>query len=137
MPRRLRLLALTLTLALAAAASAVAATRHGVTPVAPTGGSSVPAGKAPAFRVRASGPGQVWIRVCKKNKTNRAGVICAKESIGRAKKKDGAFEYKPRVHDYSGFWLNSPGAYYWQAYRIACNASDCRQEGPIVRFQVR
>ena len=37
-------------------------------------------------------------------------------------------------------WLNSPGTYYWQAYRIECivgsDLSDCRQEGPIVKVKV-
>jgi hypothetical protein len=137
MPRPLRLLALTLILALVPAASALAATKNGITPLAPKGGTSVPAGTSPVFRVRANGPGQVWIHVCKKKKKLRGGVICSKESIGRAKKKNGAFEYKPKFFDYPEFWLNSPGRYYWQAHRIACNAKDCQQEGPIVRFRVR
>ena len=118
-------------------ASASAATKNGITPVAPKAGTSVPAGKSPTFRVKVNGPGQVWIHVCKKKKKNSDGVICTKESIGRAKKKNGAFQYKPTFYDYPAFWLNSPGRYYWQAHRIDCNSNDCRQEGPIVRFRVR
>ncbi len=132
-----RAIALALMLVLAAAAgSAAAATKNGITPLAPKAGSSVPAGKSPVFRLRASGPGQVWIHVCKSKRRNSEGVICTKESIGRAKKKNGAYEYKPRFFDFPAFWLNSPGRYFWQAHRIACDSRDCRQEGPVVRFRV-
>jgi hypothetical protein len=131
---------------LALAGPAAAATRNGITPVAPKAGTSVPVGKSPVFRMRANGPGQVWVHVCKSKRKNADGVICMRgsgvgatftgDSIGRAKKNRGAYEYKPRFFDFPEFWLNSPGTYYWQAHRITCNARDCRQEGPIVRFRV-
>lgn len=119
-------------------ASASAATKNGVTPLAPKAGKSVPGGKSPTFKVRAKGPGQVWVRVCKSRKKNFHGLICIKESIGRAKKQSGSFRYKPKFFGFPAFWLNSPGRYYWQAHRIACEGttSDCRQEGPIVGFKV-
>ena len=136
-----RTLALTIALAaltfvIAMAGNATAATKNGITPLAPKAGTSVPAGKSPLFRVRAKGPGQVWIHVCESKHKDSSGVICSNESIGRAKKKNGAFQYKPTFYDYPGFWLNKPGVYYWQAFRIACNAQDCEQEGPVVRFRV-
>ena len=88
--------------------------------------------------MRARGSGQVWVHVCKTKRQNADGVICSKESIGRARKRDGVFRYKARFFDFPGFWLNTPGTYYWQAHRISCEGdlSDCRQEGPIVRFRV-
>ena len=132
------LTAATLLLTLALAVPAAAATKNGITPLAPKAGSSVPAGKSPTFRMRANGPGQVWVHVCKSKRKNADGVICTEESIGRATKKGGVFRYKPRFFDFPEFWLNSPGTYYWQAHRIDCagDISDCRQEGPIVRFRV-
>ena len=119
--------------------SAAAATKNGITPLAPKAGKSVPAGKRPTFKLRAKGPGQVWVHVCKSKKKDSEGVICSEESIGRAKKKGGTFSYKPKFFDYDEFWLNSPGTYYWQAYRIECRSgsSDCKQEGPVVRFKVK
>lgn len=128
--------ALAVVVSLAAAASAVAATKHGITPVAPKAGTSVRAGESPTFRMRVKGPGQVWVHVCRSRKKDNAGVICSKESLGRAKKKNGAFRFTPGFYDYPGFWLQRPGVYYWQAYRIHCNAADCEQEGPVVRFRV-
>ena len=132
-----RTLALAVALVLVTAGSAVAATKHGITPLAPKAGTSVPAGKSPVFRMRVKGPGHVWVHVCKSKRRNSAGVICNKISIGQAKKKNGVFEYKPEFFDYDGFWLNNPGRYYWQAHRISCNSQDCQQEGPIVRFRVK
>jgi hypothetical protein len=124
---------------LAVPSAASAATKNGVTPVSPKAGSSIPTAERPTMKVRARGGGQVWIHVCKSKKKDADGLICTKESIGRAKKKGSTFQYKPKFFDFPEFWLNSPGTYYWQAHRIACedgNISDCRQEGPIVRFRV-
>jgi hypothetical protein len=133
------LLALVITGLLALPPAAVAATKHGITPLAPKAGSSVPAGKSPTFKMRVKGKGQVYVNVCKSRKKDSDGKICPTESIGKAKKKGGSFRYKPKFFDFPEFWLNSPGTYYWQAYRIACeggNLSDCYQEGPIVKFKV-
>ena len=132
-----RTLALIVALSLATAGSAAAATKNGIKPLAPKAGTSVPVGKSPKFRMKVSGPGQVWVHVCRSKKKDKEGVICSKESIGRAKKKNGVFVFKPTFYDYPGFWLNRPGRYYWQAFRIACNSLDCEQEGPIVRFRVK
>jgi len=56
------------------------------------------------------------------------------ESLGEAKKKNGVYSFKAKFFDFPTFWLNTPGTYYWQAYRIDCSGSDCKQEGPIVKF---
>jgi hypothetical protein len=121
---------------LAGASPALAAS--GITPLSPKSGSTVPAGQSPTFKMRVKGAGQVWVHVCKSKKKNADGVICSDESIGRATKKGGVFQYKPKFFDYDEFWLNSPGTYYWQAHRIQCDSGidDCLQEGPIVKFKV-
>jgi hypothetical protein len=111
----------------------------GVTPLAPKQGDVVAAGERPTFRLKARGGGQVWVRVCTSPRKNRVGLICNRESIGRAHRTEAKrFKYRPRFHDYPEFWLNSPGTYYWQAYRIACEngLEDCRIEGPVVKFKV-
>lgn len=119
--------------------SAPAFAASGITVVSPKAGAKVASGKSPTFKLRVKGSGQVWVHVCKSKKKDDQGVICSDESIGRAKRKNGVYQYKPQFFDFPAFWLNSPGTYYWQAHRIACegsNTSDCRQEGPIVRFRV-
>jgi hypothetical protein len=126
-----------LVLLIALGGSAGAATKHGITPLAPKAGATVPRGKSPIFRMRKSGPGQLWVHVCRSAKKDGEGTICPDESIGRARlKSGGVWEYRPKFFDYPSFWLNSPGTYYWQAYRISCSGSDCRQEGPVVKFRV-
>ena len=123
-------------LLLATASPAVAAS--GITIISPKSGATVAAGQSPTFKMRVKGAGQVWVHVCKSKKKNADGVICSDESIGRARKKGGTYQYKPKFFDFPTFWLNSPGTYYWQAHRIKCEGdiSDCLQEGPIVKFKV-
>ena len=135
-----RTLALTAFTALALAGPAAAATKNGITPLAPKAGTSVPAGKAATFRMRVSDPGAgVFLHVCKSNKKDKDGMICKKATILQAKKRKGVFVAKQTFFDFPAFWLNNPGTYYWQAYRIECSSgsSDCKQEGPVVRFKVK
>src|SRR3954469_10630479 len=139
----LRLMAILAAGCLALAAPALASSSlHGITPLSPKAGASVPHGRAPTFRVRVKGKGAVWIVVCKSRARGKEGVICSKkstgdtnESIGRAKKHGSVFEFKPTFYDFPQFWLNTPGTYYWQAHRLACSSRrDCAQEGPVVKF---
>ena len=137
MGRRIATAATTTLLVVACGATAVAATRNGVTPLSPKGTISV--GKQPTFKMRVSGPGAVYVHVCKSRKKDSEGVICTTESIGQARRKNGVFVYKPKLFTYPGFWLQTPGTYYWQAPRIQCEGDldDCRQEGPLVRTRIR
>jgi hypothetical protein len=134
-----------LTLILAAAALlavptvAFAATKNGITPTSPKAGKTIAVGKRPTMKGRVNGAGQVYVHVCKSKKKDADGLICTKEAIKRAKKSRGRFSVKLPFFDFPEFWLNSPGTYYWQAHRIACEGgdiSDCRQEGPTVRIKV-
>jgi hypothetical protein len=136
MPLRPAVLALPALLLLPAAATA--ATKNGVTPIAPKAGASVPVGSTPTFRARARGGGTVWVHVCKSKRKDRFGVICHKADIGQMKRRGGEYRYTSKFFDFPEFWLNSPGTYYWQAHRIKCStgSTDCRKEGPIIRFRV-
>ena len=135
-----RLCIASLLVVLALPATAGAATRNGVTPISPKAGDAVPRGEAPLFRVRARGGGEVYVHVCRSRKRRADGLICTRESVGRAKRgKGGVYRYRPRFHDFPGFWLNRPGVYFWQAHRIRCErrrTRDCRQEGPTLKLRV-
>ena len=124
--------------ALALAGPAAAATKNGITPLAPKAGTSVPAGRAATFRMRVSDPGAgVFVHVCKNNRRNKEGMICKKATILQAKKRNGAFQAKQQFFDFPEFWLNAAGTYYWQVFRIDCTGgSDCSKEGPIVKIKV-
>src|SRR3954447_320631 len=135
--RRLMLLILPAVLVLPT--TAFAASKHGITPRSPRAGSTVRVGGTPTVRGKVKGKGPIYVQVCASKRKDKEGVICHKADIGQAKKKGKRFNYTPTFFDYPAFWLNSPGTYYWQAYRIACehgNIRDCRQEGPIVKFKV-
>jgi hypothetical protein len=110
----------------------------GITPLAPKKNATVRAGTSPTFKMRVRGAGTVWVHVCKSKKRNGDGVICSKAQIGQAKKKGGVYRFKPKFFDFPAFWLNTPGRYYWQAYRINCegNLNDCKQESKITKFKV-
>jgi hypothetical protein len=139
MSARLTLL-LALTALLAVPTVAFGATKHGITPKSPKAGSTIPVGKRPTMKGKVKGKGPVYVYVCKSKKKDSEGLICDKETIKKAKKKNGKFSVKLPFFDFPEFWLNSPGTYYWQAHRIACivgsDLSDCRQEGPIVKIKV-
>jgi hypothetical protein len=120
---------------LAAAVPARAAS--GIHPISPARGDSVPRGEAPAFRMRVNGRGDVFVRVCRSDRKRR-GAICANEAAGQARRgRDRVYTFKPKLYRFSSYFANRSGTYHWQAVRIACQGTDCRQEGPVVRFEVR
>jgi hypothetical protein len=127
-------------LAIVAVSAAPAFALNGVTPISPKRGDTVPVGKSPTFKMKVVGDHTgVFVHVCKSKRKDDDGMICNDELIGKAKKKRGTrYQLKPRFFDFPEFWLNSPGTYYWQAYRTACDAGldDCKAEGPVVRFKV-
>jgi hypothetical protein len=120
-------------LVVAGAVPVLAATRHGITPVSPKPGATVPAGANPTFKVRAHGKGPVWVYVCRSPHRRKYGVICDHVPI-RAKRQGRyyvahASYFAPLVH---------AGTYYWQAHRIRCEhgTGDCLQEGPVSKLVV-
>jgi hypothetical protein len=135
---RIAIRALALIAVLALAVPALAATKHGVTPVAPKAGATVKAGVAFTFKAKAKGGGTVWLHVCKSKKKKKDGTICNTALIAQMKKKDGVYRHTTKTYSFPSHWLNTPGTYYWQVHRIKCegSTSDCRQEGPIVKLKV-
>ena len=129
-------LLVTIGVALLLAAPAFAA--NGITVVSPKSGAKVKTGTRPTFKVKVSGQGTVWVHVCKSKKKDSDGVICSDELIHQMKKKGSTASLKAPFFDFPDFWLNSPGTYYWQAYRISCEngTSDCKQEGAVTKFKV-
>jgi hypothetical protein len=135
----MRRLAAAAVLAAAALLAPAALAAGGITPISPQRGDTVPAGKSATFKLKYRGKGAIYVHVCKSPDKDRKGLICDKESIGKARKKSGSRAvYKARLYDFPEFWLNRPGTYYWQAHRIACEngIEDCRIEGPVVKFKV-
>ena len=113
---------------------------NGVKPISPKAGDAVPAGKRPTFKIAVKGRHTgVFVHVCKSKRRVDDGMICHDESNGKAKRKGaGRYQFKAPFFDFPEFWLNSPGTYYWQAYRTWCEngLDDCKLEGPVVKFRV-
>ena len=119
-------------------AAAPAATKNGITPKRPKAGATVAEGSRPTFRFNVKGAGTLWVHVCTSRKRDSEGLICTEGMISQAKRKGSTGSIKAKFFDFETFWLNAPGTYYWQAFRIDCEGdlSDCNQEGPVVKFRV-
>lgn len=123
-------------------AVAEAATKNGLTPLAP--GSSVSRGADPLFKVRATrvkDAPRVFLRVCPgSRKRDTRGLICQDAWLATFSRRSSR-TWTTRAPDYSfpRWWLVRPRTYYWQAYRIYFRqgAADNFQEGPIRRLRVR
>lgn len=124
---------------LVSAAPAGAVTKHGITPLSPKAGATLPVGQPATFKARVKGPGKVWFHICKSKKKDRDGQICYEEAIDPGKRgKNRVFSITPQLYTFPEYFLQAPGTYYWQAYRIDCRvgSTDCIQEGPVMRFKV-
>ena len=123
------------------AAPAPAETTHGITPLSPKAGATIPAGKRPLFRARvAVRDGAVWVYVCRSAVRNDDGAICGTTARSHAvRKANRIVEYRPSPNGPAGAWLRTPGTYFWQVIRLDCapNLRDCFQEGPVRRLVVR
>lgn len=104
----------------------------------PPDGGQVVAGTPVAFRIQTH-PDEthtLTLQVSRSPAVDAEGVIGTDAEIdffSPVPGQPGVYESAPTYHDYSGFWMNTPGVYYWQAYRIHCavSSSDCRLESAI------
>lgn len=116
-----------LALVVVLAAGATAAARDDSTPptlLEPASGAVVPAGTRLVFRI-ATFPndetGYLWLYVSRSpNVVNACGTIGHDADIEpfSATADASVYEARPPYYSYSSFWMNTPGTYYWQAYRI-------------------
>lgn len=129
--------------ALTMATTAQAATKHGITPLTPKQGATLAAGQPAEFHVRVKGPGKVFFHVCDRPRKVKYGVICDNADLGPGQRvgrsgKARRIAFRPDLELFPEYFLQRPGTYYWQAFRVHCPklTLDCRQEGPVMRFTV-
>lgn len=88
----------------------------------PAAGQAFTAKTPISFRIRTyAGDRYLWLYVSRSPAAaNACGTIAHEVSIWDfAPTADAAvYEAKPTYYSYSSFWMNTPGTYYWQAYRI-------------------
>jgi hypothetical protein len=134
------LLGATLAVSLAVPATA-AAPRPAL--VSPKAGQVLAVGSQPVFKVR-DGSRQarkykVFLTVSTSKKKTRNGDL-ERTEIGTFAStiRDGKiFSYQPPRYSFPTWYMNRPGTYYWQAFRIDCSARGCHKHSKIRSFVVR
>jgi hypothetical protein len=111
--------------------------------VSPADGATVPAGTRLAFTIRTfagDNPGYLWLLVSRSPQPEDAcGTIANEVSIHQFETTADPAVYQARPTYFSGpsFWMNKPGTYYWQAYRIHHgDGADGCIESPVRRLVV-
>ena len=88
----------------------------------PTAGQAFKAGTSIVFRIRTHPADRyLWLYVSRSPSIVKAcGTIAHEVSIWDfdATSDSAVYEAGPKYYSYDGFWMNTPGTYYWQAYRI-------------------
>jgi hypothetical protein len=88
----------------------------------PVSGQTIKAGTSIAFRIRTfAGDDMLWLYVSRSPTiANACGTIAHEVSIWdfSPTADPAVYEAKPTHYTYASFWMNTPGTYYWQAYRI-------------------
>ncbi len=136
----------------AAPTASAAKPKNGITLLGPKEGAVVPtviaSNSTPTFRARVRGPGSVWIRVCKRKQLDRAGELCSNDpdeidrpKRGKRTRRGRLYTFTPEAYTFDSYYLNTPGTYWWQIYRIDCRRTpgplDCTAESRLRRFTVR
>jgi hypothetical protein len=136
------LIALCTTIAALSFAPAASAELRRPKPLSPKRDATVPKRTPITFKVRDSffpGPGRtVWVIVSRSKKVRKDGTLRTHADFGRAtrvRRGSKTFRYKAKFFDFPAFYMNQPGKYYWQPYRIDCRVqADCRVQGRIRTF---
>lgn len=143
---RLGRFALTLTCAaLVLAATAASAPAGDLDPpqqLQPASGQSFAAGTQVSFTVRTFLDDRyLWLYVSRSPAVvNACGTIAHEVSIWDfvATAYPAVYEAKPTYYSFDSFWMNTPGTYYWQAYRIKSGSgADGCIESPVRSFTIK
>lgn len=107
--------------------------------VTPKQAATVEAGRPFTFKVRSGGGFGVFVTVSTSRRTDADGVLAEDVYFTKLIARKGGLHTRktpvyPALDDY---FLNAPGRYYWQPYRIDCSTQkDCKVEGRIRSFVV-
>ena len=113
--------------------------------VAPANAQKIHRGVPFTFKVRSHGGAGVFLKVSRSKRVGTDGTLASDDEYFRSLALRGGL-YSRKVERFaalSDYFLNRPGRYYWQAYKIDCSNSpgadsgDCNVEGPIRSFTVR
>lgn len=140
------LLVACLSLSLVGAASASAA---GPKLTGPKSGSVLSLGSQPTFKAYDSSPNarkyRVFVTISTTNKVGQRTHDLRRPSINgdqigtftSMKRKGSRFSYKAENYSFPTWYMNRPGKYYWQAFRIDCRVKSCHIHSKVSSFIVR
>jgi hypothetical protein len=116
----------------------------GVKLLDPDPGQTFPVMTQIRFSAAFRGPGQRYMRICSRNRRDGNGKLCSDiltEPMikGKRRGKSRVWYAVPKLlPSLPSYYQNTPGTYYWQASRIACNRfNDCVQESKVRSFKIR
>lgn len=110
-------------------------------PVSPTAGAAHVAGQQIVFQIRSEpGDSLLWVHVSKSPQLDACGTIGFDAEIEPASATPAdpsTYVAAPTYFSFPTFWMNSPGVYYWQVYRIhyGSGADGC-VESPVQSFTI-
>jgi len=141
-PARRLLIAVTAALAMLAIPATGAAVFDPLVPptlLSPADGAQIVAATPVVFDIQTSPDdpgGFLWLHVSRSPAVDATGVIDSDadiEPFTAVAGQPGVFRAAPTYYSFPSFWMNSPGTYYWQAFRINCSGSlaDCYIQSPI------
>ena len=105
----------------------------------PSNAVTLPTGVAPLFRIRTFAEDRyLWLYVSRSPARDATGMIDKDveiEPFAQSASDPAVWEAKPEFFDYPAFWMNTPGTYYWQPYRISYGSQpDGTVEGEVRTF---
>lgn len=125
---------------------ALAAAASGPTLLSPKKGAIVPVNTAPTFTVRDRSSKakkyKVWIIIASKKKVKN-GELQRDSTHGvfsdMKRGKNSKYSFTPVLHTFPDYFLQRPGAYYWQSFHIDCAAKvkNCNVKSKIRKFTVQ
>jgi hypothetical protein len=120
-PQRALLAALTAFALSAGQAGAAEPTLVPPTVIDPASGTRVPAGTHVNFSVRTfADDSMLWVHISQSPATDECGVVGSDVrtySLDPTSEPD-VYRTDTTLYTFDGFWMVTPGTYYWQAYRI-------------------
>ena len=116
--------------------------------ISPAAGRALDVGTRPTFKATDRGDafqGTVWLSISAFRRVDRTGKL--KQSDGGTftsmrRRRGGSYTYTPPDYSFPGWFMVTPGTYYWQAYHINCSIpsstrTSCHVYSRIRSFKVR
>jgi hypothetical protein len=110
----------------------------------PAAGRAFAVGARPAFTATDNGDafnGHVWLTIATSRRVDRYGQLKDYTDGGvfsaMRRKRGRHYTFTPPRYTFPGWFLATPGTYYWQAYHINCSIPNSSRSGCHVYSRIR